>query len=111
MKIKFSLKRIKLEVTSDMKLNEQVNIWYSDWIRARRPRGRSSSSGRVKNFLYSTSSREDLGPTQSLIKWVLGALSPEVKQPGCEADHSPQTSAEIKEMWVYTPTSPYVFME
>jgi hypothetical protein len=36
---------------------------YSDWIRAERSRGRSSSPGRVENFLFSTSSRPVLGPT------------------------------------------------
>jgi hypothetical protein len=34
-----------------------------------------------------------------------GALSP-----GREADHSPQTSAEVKKTWVHTSTPPYVFM-
>jgi hypothetical protein len=29
---------------------------------------------------------------------------------GREADHSPPTSAEVKKMWIYTPTPPYVFM-
>jgi hypothetical protein len=28
-----------------------------------------------------------------------------------EADHSLQTSAEVKETWIYTSTPPYVFME
>jgi hypothetical protein len=62
---------------------------YSDWLRAGRPRGRSSSPGRGKIFLFSTLSRPVLGPTQPLIQWVLGALSPGVKRPGCEANHSP----------------------
>jgi hypothetical protein len=39
-----------------------------------------------------------------------GGLSPGVKRPGLEADHSPPTSAEVKKTWVYTSTSPYVFM-
>jgi hypothetical protein len=40
-----------------------------------------------------------------------GALSPRVKQPWREADDSPPTSAEVKKMWMYTFTPPYVFME
>jgi hypothetical protein len=48
----------------------------SDWLRAGRPRSRSSSPSRVKNFLFSTSSRPALGPTQPPIQWVSGAVSP-----------------------------------
>jgi hypothetical protein len=33
-----------------------------------------------------------------------------VKRQGREVDHSPPTSAEIKEMWIYTSTPLYVFM-
>jgi hypothetical protein len=50
----------------------------SDWLRAGRPRGRSSSPGRVKNFLFSASSRPDLGFTQTPIQWVPGAIFPGV---------------------------------
>jgi hypothetical protein len=45
-----------------------------------------------------------LGPTQPPIQWVLGALSLGVKQPGCEADNSPPSSAEGKNTWSYTST-------
>jgi hypothetical protein len=38
-------------------------------------RDRSSSPGRVKNFLLSTSSTPALGSTQPPIQWVPGALS------------------------------------
>jgi hypothetical protein len=69
-------------------------------------RGRSSSTGTVKNFLFSTSSRPALGSTQPPIQWVPGALSPRVKRPEREAHHSPPTSAEVKKMWTYTPTPP-----
>jgi hypothetical protein len=31
------------------------------------------------------------------MQWVTGALSLGVKRPGREADHSPQSSAEVKE--------------
>jgi len=42
-------------------------------------------------------SRPALGLTQPPIQWVTGVLSQEVKRPGCEADHSPPTSPEVKE--------------
>jgi hypothetical protein len=50
--------------------------------------GRSSSPGRVKNWLFSTSSRSALGPTQPPIQRIPGAISPGVKRPGREAEHS-----------------------
>jgi hypothetical protein len=68
------------------------------------------SAGRVKNFLFSTSSRPTLGSTQPPIQWVPEALSPGVKRQGREADHSPLTSANVKKMWSYTSTPPYAFM-
>jgi hypothetical protein len=83
---------------------------YSDWLRARRPRGRSSSPGRIKTFLLSTSSRPILGSTQPPIQWVPGSLSPGVKRPECEADHSPQISEEVNKTWIHTSTPPYAFM-
>jgi hypothetical protein len=72
---------------------------YSDWLRAGRPRGRSSSPRRVKNFFFSMS------PTQPPIQWVPG-----VKRPGREADHSSPATAEVKKMWIYTSTLLYFFM-
>jgi hypothetical protein len=47
-------------------------------------------------FLFTTASRMALGPTQPPIQLVPGALSLGVKRPGCEADHSPPSSAEVK---------------
>jgi hypothetical protein len=44
-------------------------------------------------FLFTTASRTALGPTQSPIQWVPGALSLEVKRPVREADHSAASSA------------------
>jgi hypothetical protein len=74
---------------------------YSDWLRAGRPRARSSSSGRVKNFLFLMSFRPALGYTQPPIQCIPG-----VKQRGHEADHSPSASVEVKEIWIYTSTPP-----
>jgi hypothetical protein len=76
--------------------SEELHNSSSDWLRAGRPRGRSSSPGRVKNFLFSTSARPPLGSTQPPIQWVLGALSSGVKRPAREADHSPPASAESR---------------
>jgi hypothetical protein len=50
-------------------------------------------------FLFTTASRTALGPTQPPIQWVQGALSSGVKQQAREADHSPPSSAEVRE-WV-----------
>jgi hypothetical protein len=43
-------------------------------------------------------------------QWVQRALSPGVKRPGREVDHSPTISAEVKKMWIYTSTPLYAFM-
>jgi hypothetical protein len=60
-------------------------------------------------FLIATVSRPVLGPTQPPNQWVLGALSPEVKRVGREANRSSPYSAEIKNVWSYTLTPQYVF--
>jgi hypothetical protein len=60
-------------------------------------------------FLFTTVSRTALGPTQPPIQWVPGALSLGVKQPGREADHSPPSSAEVKEcaeLYLHSPNTP-----
>jgi hypothetical protein len=84
--------------------------WDSNWLQAGCLRGWSSSPGRGKIFLLSMSSRPVLRLTQPPVQWVLGVLSPGVKQPGHEADLSPSTSAEIKNAWIYTSTPLYVFL-
>jgi hypothetical protein len=75
---------------------------YSDWLRAGQKRGRSLSPGRIKNFHFSTSSRPAVGSNQSPVQWLLGVLSPGVKWPGREPNHSPPTTAEVKKMWIDT---------
>jgi hypothetical protein len=44
-----------------------------------------------------TAFRTALGPTQPPIEWLQGDLSLGVKRPGRKADHSPPSSAEVKE--------------
>jgi hypothetical protein len=46
------------------------------------------------------------GAHQPPIQWVPGALSLGVKRPRREADHSPPSSAEVKNAWSYTSTPP-----
>jgi hypothetical protein len=59
--------------------------------------GQGSTPGRGTIFLFSTASSPALGTTtQPPIKWVLWSLYPDVKRMGCEADHSPQSSIEVR---------------
>jgi hypothetical protein len=69
---------------------------YSNWLRGRRLRDRISSPGRGKVFLLSTLPRPVMSLTPPPIQWVPGALSLGIKWLGREADHSPPTSAEVK---------------
>jgi hypothetical protein len=60
-------------------------------------------------LLFTTASRTALGPTQPPIQWVPGALSLGVKRLGREADHSPPSSAEVKEcveLYLHSPNTP-----
>jgi hypothetical protein len=53
----------------------------------------------LRIFLFTTTSRPALGPTQPPTQWVPGALSLEVKRPGSEANHSLSSNAEVKNAW------------
>jgi hypothetical protein len=54
-------------------------------------------------FLFSTASRPALGTTQPPIQWVPETLSLGVKWLRHEVDHSPPSSAEVKNVWSYIP--------
>jgi hypothetical protein len=56
-------------------------------------------------FLFTTLSRTALGPAQPPIQWISGVLSLGAKRPRREADHSPPSSAEVKNVWSYTSTA------
>ena len=51
-----------------------------------------------------------LGPTKLLIQWSPGGLSPEIKQPWCEADHPPLSSAKVTNVSSYNSRHPNAFM-
>jgi hypothetical protein len=74
---------------------------YSDGLRAGGP-GFDSWLGH-EIFLFSTSSRPALLSTQPPIQWVLEALYPGVKRSGSEADHSPQSTTEVKKGGAISP--------
>jgi hypothetical protein len=60
-------------------------------------------------FLFTTASRTALGTIQPPIQWVPEVLSPEVKWPGREADHTPPSSAnvtELVELYLHSPNTP-----
>jgi hypothetical protein len=61
-------------------------------------------------FLFTITSRTALRPSQPPIQWVPGDLSLRVKWPEGKTDHSPPSSAEVKNAWRYTSTPQYVFM-
>jgi hypothetical protein len=59
---------------------------------------------------FSTSSRPVLGPTHPPIQWMPEAISPGVKRPEREGDHSPPTSAKVNRTCIYTSIPTYAFM-
>jgi len=56
------------------------------------------------NFLFTTASTPYLGRTQPPTQWMPGTLSLGVKRPGCEANHSPPSSAVVENECIYTST-------
>jgi hypothetical protein len=95
--------------STEASIGAGIGSRYSDWLRTGRPKVMRSSSDTVKNFLFSMLARLILGPIQPPIQFVLGTISAGVKRPGREADHSPPTSAKVKNTWIYTSTT-YAFM-
>jgi hypothetical protein len=57
--------------------------------------------GMLQSFLIPA-----LGPTQTSIQLVPEVPSLGAKHPGCEGEHSPPTSAKVKNTWSYTTTPP-----
>jgi hypothetical protein len=81
------------------KLYKLVSVYtassrYSDWPRAGSPRGRSSSPGRVKNFLHVVQTGSGVHPTS--YPMGTGVSFPGIKRPGREVDHLAPVSAEVR---------------
>jgi hypothetical protein len=84
-----------MEETEKKNRDSSVGIATGHWLDKRGLRVRFPAG--LVIFLFTTASRPALGPTEPPIQWVPGALSPGVKRPWHEADHSPLSSAEVKE--------------
>jgi hypothetical protein len=71
-----------------------------------RPRGQSSRFGRGETVVFSTSSKQVLGPIQPIIQRIPDIISG-VKRLEREADHSP-TTVKVKntEIYTFTPHTP-----
>jgi hypothetical protein len=61
------------------------------------------SRQRQEIFPYFTASKPALGPIQPPIQWVLGVVSSGIKRPAHEADCSPPSSAEVKNVGAAPP--------
>jgi hypothetical protein len=77
-----------------LRREELYNLYSTGWTIG--ALGFDSRRG-LEIFLFITESRTALGTTQPPIQWVKQAFSLRVKRPGREADHSPPSSAEVKE--------------
>jgi hypothetical protein len=80
-----------------------IYIYMGSRVRFPAGAGNFSLHHRVQN------GSEVLGSTQPPIQWVPGAFSLGVKRPGCEDDHSPPSSAEVKEcveLYLHSPNAP-----
>jgi hypothetical protein len=71
--------------------------------------GSRGSSVSIVTRLRAGRPRFDSRQGQGMFLFATGS-SPGLRRPGCEADHSPQSSAEVKNVWSCTSTTPYVFM-
>jgi hypothetical protein len=60
--------------------------------------------------LFTTAFGMALGPKQSPIRSAPGLFTLGVKRPRREADHSPPSSAEIKNAWIYTSSPQHVYI-
>jgi hypothetical protein len=76
------------------------------WIRGGREL--ESRQGKKLSHLHIVQTGSEVHPTS--YKMGTGGSFSGVKRQGREADHSPPTSAEVKKMWIYTSTPPYVYM-
>jgi hypothetical protein len=71
-----------------------VSSLWDGWSRIWFPAG-------TRGILFSTMARQVLGTMQFSIRWVMGISFVWVKWLGSKADHSPLSSAEVRNEWLY----------
>jgi hypothetical protein len=64
----------------------------------------------ARGYLCSPTSRPALGPTQPPMSWVPRALSPGIKQPGRQDDHTASYNGGVENMWNYSSSPPHAKM-
>jgi hypothetical protein len=72
---------------------------------AEEPINQDLISDRGKTLFLLQNDQTGSGAHQASGSTCSGAFPPDVKRPGREADHSPPSSAEVKNEWSYTSTS------
>jgi hypothetical protein len=83
---------------------------YSDGLRVGRPRNLGSIPGKGKRLFSPAQHLNGLWGLPSYLSNGYWSTFPGMKRPGREADHLPQSRAEVKNQQSYTFTSSYVFM-
>jgi hypothetical protein len=86
-----------------VKLGRLCKHRYSDGLPAGQPRF-DSRQGKI--FLHSITSKRLWGRPNLVSNGHHGLLSPGLKRPGCEADHSSPSSAEVEKGAAVPPLSP-----
>jgi hypothetical protein len=76
-------------------------------LRVVRPRNRGSIPSKGKRFSHFQKPRQAIGPTQPPVQSAPAGFFVVVNRPGLEADHSPQSDAEVKNALICTSTPPY----
>jgi len=64
----------------------------------------------VRDFSHLQSVQPGFEPTPPLMHSLPGYVSPTLKQPWREGEHSPGSSVKVKNAYSYTSTPPYAFM-
>jgi hypothetical protein len=106
MKINCKTGKYVYVITERISKTVRFLIWYYYYYKDTIGWQGFDSRQRPRIFLFITLSRPALVPTEPPIQWIPEALSLEVKRPGREADHSPQSKPRSKNALNYNSNPP-----